>query len=318
MGLGRRGREGGMNIQQLRYVVETADRGSMTAAATELFVAQPALSRAVRQLERELDITIFRRAGRGIVLTTQGEGFVARARRVLRSIDALRRLADQGPGSGDVSVVIAASPTLQASLALPLLEALREQGVAASARLLGCSGSDEVHAMVSERRADLGLCDQEVDTELDVVPLGLAEVVLVSPRGLDLPDPITVAQLSGVPLVLPTAGSDRRAALDWFFTAVGVTPTVAVESDERSVWLEAVRRGLASCIWHSVEHLRVLGPDVVVRGFEPAMHQQLTAVHRADNQSPVKVHLLEVLRDYADLQGPVRLQGSVRTAATTG
>ena len=77
-----------MNIQQLRYVVETADRGSMTAAATELFVAQPALSRAVRQLERELDVTIFRRAGRGIALTTRGEAFVARARGVLRSIDA--------------------------------------------------------------------------------------------------------------------------------------------------------------------------------------------------------------------------------------
>jgi DNA-binding transcriptional LysR family regulator len=311
-------RQGGdVNIQQLRYVVETADRGSMTAAATELYVAQPALSRAVRQLERELDVTVFQRAGRGIVLTTRGEAFVARARRVLRSIDALRRLADQAPGSGDVSLVIAASPTLQASLALPLLEALREQGVSASARLLGCAGSDEVHAIVSERRADLGLCDQDIETELDVVSLGLAEVVLVSPRGLDLPDPITVTHLADVPLVLPTAGSDRRAALDWFFAAVGVTPTVAVESDERSVWLESVRRGLGSCIWHSVEHLRILGPDVVVRGFAPAMHQQLTAVHRADNQSPVKAHLLEVLRDYADLQGPVRLQGSVRTAATT-
>ena len=306
-----------MNIQQLRYVVETADRGSMTAAATELFVAQPALSRAVRQLERELDVTIFRRAGRGIALTARGEAFVARARGVLRSIDALRQLTDGDGESRDVSVVIAASPTLQASLALPLLETLREQGIAASARLLGCGGSEEVHAMVSERRADLGLCDQDIETELDVVSLGLAEVVLVSPRGLDLPDPITVGALSEVPLVLPTAGSDRRAALDSFFTAVGVTPPVAVESDERSVWLETVRRGLASCIWHSVEHLRILGPDVVVRGFAPAMHQQLTAVHRADNQSPVKVHLLEVLRDYADLQGPVRLQDTVRTAATT-
>ena len=45
-----------MNIQQLRYVVATAERGSMTAAAAALFVAQPALSRAVRQLERELEI----------------------------------------------------------------------------------------------------------------------------------------------------------------------------------------------------------------------------------------------------------------------
>jgi DNA-binding transcriptional LysR family regulator len=300
--------EGEMNIQQLRYVVETADRGSMTSAAAELFVAQPALSRAVRQLERELDVTIFRRAGRGIALTVQGEAFVARARRVLRSIEALRQLADADGESRDLPLVIAASPTLQASLALPLLETLREQGVTAPARLVGCGGSAEVHAMVTGKRADLGLCDQDIETDLDVVSLGEAEVVLVSPRGLDLPEPITVAQLAGVPLVLPTAGSDRRAALDWFFGAFGVTPTVAVESDERSVWLESVRRGLASCIWHSVENLRILGPDVVVRGFEPAMHQHLTAVHRADDHSLVKAHLVDALRELAEL----------RTPATTG
>lgn len=43
-----------MNIQQLRYVVATAEHGSMTAAAATLYVAQPALSRAIRLLEREL------------------------------------------------------------------------------------------------------------------------------------------------------------------------------------------------------------------------------------------------------------------------
>lgn len=293
-----------MNIQQLRYVVATADRGSMTAAASELFVAQPALSRAIRQLERELDVTIFRRVGRGIVLTAPGEAFIGRARRVLRSIDSLRQLTDGDRGSHDVPLVIAASPTLQASLALPLLETLREQGVTAPARLLGGGGSEEVHAMVREKQADVGLCDQDIATDLDVVSLGVAEVVLVSPPGLDLPDPIGITQLADVPLVLPTAGTDRRAALDWFFGEVGVTATVAVESDERNVWLESVRRGLASCILHSVENLHTLGSELVVRGFEPAMHQQLTAVHRADDHSPVKDHLVDALRELAELRSP--------------
>lgn len=299
------GAEGEMNIQQLRYVVETADRGSMTAAATELFVAQPALSRAVRQLERELDLTIFRRAGRGIELAPQGEAFVVRARRVLRSIDALRGLAEATGGGRDAPLVIAASPTLQASLALPLIETLREQGVTTPARLIGCAGSDEVHALVSEERADLGLCDQDIETELEAVPLGAAEVVLVSPRGLELPDPIALDQLAGVPLVLPTAGSDRRADLDRFFEAVDVIPTVAVESDERSVWMETVRRGLGSCIWHSVQNLRILGPDVVFRGFDPPLHQQLIAVHRADDRSPGTRHLVDALRELAALRAPV-------------
>lgn len=291
-----------MNIQQLRYVVETAERGSMTAAARTLYVAQPALSRAVRLLEREVGRTLFRRAGRGVALTSDGEAFVARARRVLRSLDALHGLAVEGSDEGPV--VIAASPTLQAALALPILQALRDQGIATPTRLLGCSGSAEVHDLVTVGRADLGLCDSAVASTLEVVPLGPAEVALVSPVGLDLPDPVPVERLTGLPLVLPTAGSDRRADLDRFFDACDVRPAVAVESDERSVWLESVRRGLGSCIWHSATTLRLHGPDVVVRGFEPPLHQDLHAVHRPDEPSPVVGHLLAALRELPGLRSP--------------
>lgn len=289
-----------MNIQQLRYVVATVEAGSMTAAAAALFVAQPALSRAVRLLERELEITLFARAGRGVVPTADGERFVVRARRVLRSLDALRDMGSTA--SAEPRLVIAATPTLQASLALPVLEALRDQGVALHTRLVGCSGAREVHDLVTAGRADLGLCDQAIESDLTVVPIGVAEVRLVSPPGLDLPDPIAVTDLVGVPLVLPTAGTDRRAALDQFYELCGITPTIAIESDERSVWMEAVLRGLASCIWHSVESLRAPAGGVVFRSFEPRMFQELSAVHRADDGTAPTMLLLEALGRYADLR----------------
>jgi DNA-binding transcriptional LysR family regulator len=288
-----------MNIQQLRYVVATAEHGSMTAAAASLYVAQPALSRAIRQLERELRVTLFARAGRGIALTPDGEAFAVRARKVLRSLDALRSIGDGKPR--EAQLVIAASPTLQASLAIPILSAMREQGIALHTRLLGCAGSPEVHELVRAGHADLGICDQTIPTELALVPLGRAEVRLVSPPGLDLPDPIGIAELVGVPLVLPTAGTERRAEFDSFFAAVGIAPTLAIESDERSVWLEAVLRGLASCIWHSVDSLRIPPSGVVTRSFDPPMHQELSAVHRKEHDLPAKVLLIDVLRKFAEL-----------------
>lgn len=271
----------------------------MTAGAATLYVAQPALSRAIRQLERELRVTLFSRSGRGIALTPEGEAFTVRARKVLRSLDALRDIGDER--SRDAQLVIAASPTLQASMAIPILSGLREQGIAVHTRLLGCATSMEVHELVRSGRADLGICDQTIPTELAVVPLGRAEVRLVSPPGLDLPDPITLADLAGVPLVLPTAGSDRRAVLDWFFGEVGIVPTVAIESDERNVWLEAVLHGLASCIWHSVDSLRIPPSRVELRSFDPAMYQDLSAVHREEHDLPAKVLLLDVLRRFAEL-----------------
>jgi DNA-binding transcriptional LysR family regulator len=288
-----------MNIQQLRYVVATAERGSMTAAAAALYVAQPALSRAVRQLERELEVTLFSRAGRGIALTADGEAFLGRARKVLRSLDALSGIAGRQPS--EAQLVIAASPTLQASMALPILAALRDQGIDVHTRLLGCGSSSEVHDVVRVGRADLGICDQVIDTELAVVPLGRAEVRLVSPPGLELADRIPVSGLSAVPLVLPTPGTDRRVALDLFFGASGVTPVVAIESDERSVWLEAVLRGLASCIWHSVDSLRIPPAAVELRSFEPVLYQELCAVHQEEHDLPAKVLLLDVLREFAEL-----------------
>jgi hypothetical protein len=77
---------------------------------------------------------------------------------------------------------------------------------------------------------------------------------------------------------------------------------VAIESDERSVWMEAVLRGLASCIWHSVEALRAPQHGVVFRSFDPPMYQELSAVHRAEDDAPAKMLLLEVLAQLAEIR----------------
>ncbi len=293
-----------MNIQQLRYVVATAGCGTMTAAASELRVAQPALSRGIRLLERELEVTLFSRAGRGVVLTSEGEVFVARAERVLDNIDALRGISEDTRDGA--ALVIAASPTVQSALAIPTLATLRQQGVAVPTRLLGCSSSADVVDLVDTRRAGLGICDPTGDVVpdrlgLEQLPIGRAEVKLYSPASVALPPQLTVADLAGVPMVMPTPGTERRAALDGFFAHFGLTPVVAIETDERNAWLDAVRHGLASCVWHSVESFGPPVDGIVSRSFVPALHQTFTAVHRADDDTPAVRHLLAVLQQLAAL-----------------
>ncbi len=86
-----------MNLRQLRYVVATADHGTMTSAAQALYVAQPALSRAVRELERELGVELFARSGRGVVLTPVGEQVVRQARVALDAVEAIEACRSRGP-----------------------------------------------------------------------------------------------------------------------------------------------------------------------------------------------------------------------------
>lgn len=286
-----------MNIQQLTYLVETADAGSMTAAAANLYVAQPALSRAVRAVERELGVTVFARSARGVRVTPAGELVVARARRVLRSLAALHRARDAGEPRAPFT--IAASPTLQAALAIPILRAFGDQGYETSCRLLGAGGAAHVHELVRSGRADLGICDQTLETDLVVIPVGRVEVQFISPAVLALPDPLPLSDLTGIPLVLPTLGSDRRAALDAFYAALGVDPFVAVESDERSVWIEAVRHGLASCLWHSLDSRWLPLGDVRISSLDPPLWQELSVVHRGESDSADP--RLDVVRRYAEL-----------------
>lgn len=72
-----------MTLTQLIYAVKIADTKSMNKAAAELFVSQPALSGAIKDLEEEIHIELFIRTNRGIVITTEGEEFLSYARQMV-------------------------------------------------------------------------------------------------------------------------------------------------------------------------------------------------------------------------------------------
>ena len=73
-----------MTLQQLRYAVEVADRGSITDAAKALFISQPSLSAAIRDLEEEASIVLFLRGSRGVRVTPEGAEFLGYARQVVQ------------------------------------------------------------------------------------------------------------------------------------------------------------------------------------------------------------------------------------------
>ena len=81
-----------MNILHLKYVACIAETGSINKAAEELHVAQPNLSRVVREMEAELGIQFFRRSSRGMILTPDGELFISRAQKILEQVDEIESL----------------------------------------------------------------------------------------------------------------------------------------------------------------------------------------------------------------------------------
>lgn len=78
-----------MTLQQLKYIVMVADKGTISEAAKELFISQPSLTNAIKELENEMQITIFNRTNKGIVVSNEGEEFLAYARQVLEQVNLL-------------------------------------------------------------------------------------------------------------------------------------------------------------------------------------------------------------------------------------
>src|SRR5258708_4956401 len=93
-----------MELQQLRYFREVAEREHVTRAAEKLFVSQSAVSRAVTQLEEELGVPLFYRQGRAVVLSPYGRLFLEHVSRALNALESGKRLLNEQTGgeSGDV------------------------------------------------------------------------------------------------------------------------------------------------------------------------------------------------------------------------
>lgn len=86
------GREVGirMTLRQLEYIVTVAETGNITEAAKRLFVSQPSLTSAIRDLEQEMQVTIFHRTNKGVVVTNDGDRFLAYARQILEQVNLLQ------------------------------------------------------------------------------------------------------------------------------------------------------------------------------------------------------------------------------------
>ena len=83
-----------MNVRELECFLAVVDQGSITRAASALYLAQPSLSQIIRRLESDLGVELFRRLGRGLVFAPAGEALVGPARQVVRDLHHARQVAE--------------------------------------------------------------------------------------------------------------------------------------------------------------------------------------------------------------------------------
>ncbi len=78
-----------MTLAQLKYVVAVAEKGSISEAAKSLYISQPSLTNAIKELENEMQITVFNRTNKGVIVSNEGDQFLGYARQVLEQTSLL-------------------------------------------------------------------------------------------------------------------------------------------------------------------------------------------------------------------------------------
>ena len=286
----------GMNLQQLRYLVATADSGSISGAARAHLVSQPVVSRALHRLEKEYGVLLFRKSGRRLVLTDVGDAVVSAARRALEALDDVERTARRL--AAGTELVVVATPTNSALLS-PIVTTFVKHHPGTALRLRRASDMDEVFRMVSVGDADLGfgdLLDRSDHSSAHVEPIWRAQVVVVSPLGTILPPEVPLIALAQSRLVLPPHGSRRRQMINEVMVSAGAsTPTPAIATEERSAWLTSAQQGIGSFL--SYQAVASDFDGVELRSLDPPLWISVGFIQRSEGLSDEGLELLRLARD---------------------
>jgi LysR family transcriptional regulator, regulatory protein for tcuABC len=244
-----------MELRQLRYLVRVIELGSISRAAMDLDLVQSALSQQISRLEGELSTRLLQRSPKGVTPTEAGLAFFREAQLVLRHAEQAARAAQQSRLSGSVSVGMA--PTTAAVLGLPLIRAMRERYPDVRLHMVE-SLSGHLTGMLNSRQLDLAiLFNAREGRRWSVVPLLEEKLFLIQSRRALSGKPasrVSVSQLVGLPLILPTNVHGLRSTLEGAFNRAECKLTLVAEIDSLAMLMDAVDGGLGCTVqpWAAV------------------------------------------------------------------
>ena len=237
-----------MRLNQLEYFVKTVECGGANAAARELSVSQPAISAAIRELEEELGVPLFRRVRQQLILTEEGAAFYRRVGPLLIQLQVAVHQV-QAMAGGPQALRLCLPPMIGMFMA-PLILG---EFVPAHPDLhltISEAGTDSIQKMLLDGTADLGIMigQSPYNVGLEAVPLRETRYALFVGRQSPLAGRrlISFRDLAGEPLVLFDQGLYINALLHRQFRQEGVRPNIVLQTNQINTIKDFVGRSVAS------------------------------------------------------------------------
>ena len=239
-----------------------ARAGSFSRAASELYIAQPALSRQIAKLEEEIGVPLLIRHGRGVRLTAAGARLLERAEMITHMVnetgEQVRASADEEGGH----LAVGLPPTIGALIGADLIKDFRARWPRVTLHLReGLSSS--LQEWVLDKRVDLAVVyNQPLLDAFDVRPFFSEPMILIGPAGAPARKrSYHIRDLADIPLILPGLPHSNRRLVEQAAIQHGVRLRVEIEVDSVALTKQLVKAGLGYSI---LTHVAI--KDEVARG----------------------------------------------------
>ncbi|ELR64823.1 Cys regulon transcriptional activator CysB [Photobacterium marinum] len=236
-----------MNIRQLTYFVTLAETANFTRAAERLNIAQPALSVAIKKLEGQLELPLFHRNERKVVLTHEGETLLTHARLILQQVkDANIAMAElKGLEKGEVRLGL---PSMLGSYYFPeILMGFKSRYPNLKLTIVE-AGTQSIRKMLLNGELDLGIIhNADVPEHLETEHLLSSQMVAVVSKDSELTqqESITFSEFFKHELVMFKEGYFHREFIDSVCLQHGFEPHIAFETNLLQMILKIVRNDFA-------------------------------------------------------------------------
>ena len=242
-----------MTLNQLRYFCTAAQCHGITQAARLMFVTQPAVSLAIRELEKEFSVTLFTYTNNRLELTVEGEQFYERASALLRQSDEMQ-LAFQDASRRRPTVRLGIPPNLSTVFFPELIDVFHTEHPEIYLELSEY-GSVRACDMVQNEQLDLGLVNMELYAVDKLEHLVLATDRLLfcvtENHALAGEKTLSLRRLDHEPIILFNRDSVQNQLLLRHFHALNVQPRVIMHSSQITTTLKFVRQGKCGCFFFS-------------------------------------------------------------------
>jgi LysR family nitrogen assimilation transcriptional regulator len=290
-----------MDLKQLEYFVRVAELGSFTRASIALDIAQPALSRQIRLLEVELRQNLLTRNGRGALPTEAGNLLLKHGRGILHQVELAREElgAVRGALAGRVSIGL--PPSLSRLITVPLSRAFKQQLPQAHLTLTEGFSVLMVEGLRVGNLDIAVLYNAEHSPEVELTTLHTEELVLISKTDptphksahkptktkTDKRQPITLAEVAMLPLILPSRPNAFRILIEGEMNAIGRKPNISLEVDGLNAILSLVKEGMGHAVLpsYTLSNFEDPSPFTVRSITEPRIMSQLMMVRAARRPS---------------------------------